>query len=162
MSYPGTRDFKIRVEAWNKKTKQGKSLLKIKVHSFFYIHKHTLAPSSHLVMRHAPPPAEWFIFHLIWTLEVELNPWRDYWLSPQKNSISLTADVSERLQPFPSMLYLNRGSWLELSGWMTDISYLMFSCPGFLSHIGRRHGVDICWHVLSLRSMIRWQDAEIM
>lgn len=120
MSYPGTRDFKIRVEAWNKKTKQGKSLFKIKVHSFFYIHKHTLAPSSHLVMRHAPPPAEWFIFHLIWTLEVELNPWKDYWLSPQKNSISLTADVSERLQPFPSMLYLNRGSKMTGAKWLDD------------------------------------------
>ena len=54
------------------------------------------ASSSPLVMRHILPPAEWIIFHLIWTLEAELNPPERLLPVPSENSISLAAHVSWR------------------------------------------------------------------
>lgn len=123
------------------------------------------APSSPLVTRHILPSAEWFIFHLIWTLESGVKSPESLLPVPSENSISLAADVSTGLQPFSGIVNLYCRSQLGLSaGWlMPPIRFFVsghqrfiFWCSmcSYLVWCGGRQGVH-SWKVLPLESMIR-------
>lgn len=104
------------------------------------------ASSSPLVMRHILP-----IFHLIWTLEAELNPGRDCCLSSQKTPSHWQHMFLKKLQPFSSMLNLYCRSQLGLSaGWVmphiwffvSSHQHFIFWCSVFLFDM-RACGVSV-------------------
>lgn len=103
------------------------------------------APSSPLVMRHILPSAEWFLFHLIWTLKKELNPPERLLPVPSENSISLVVAISKVLKPFCSIVNWYSRSQLGLSaGWvMPPIKFFV-----------RGHQHFIFW--LSMCSYLVW------
>lgn len=72
------------------------------------------ASSSPLVMR-LLPPAEWFISHLIWTAETELNPQRGCCLSLQKTPSRRQQTFLKSCSHFPAyLIYTVDHNWEQV------------------------------------------------
>lgn len=124
--------------------------------------------SSPLVMHHIHPAAEWFSFHLIWTLEAKLNLGRDSFLSPRKTHMSLAAQASKRLQSFLSMPNLYCRSQLGLSAecvmahiWYSSHQHLIFWSPIHCFPVWYGRDSSCSWQLLESGVWSPWSDSSM-
>lgn len=114
----------------------------------------SLVPFSHASYY---SPSRVILFHLIWTLESKPNLGRDRFLSRRKTfwqhrMPNLYCRSQMRLSTERVMAHI----------WYSSQQHLIFWCSIHCFPVWDGRDSSSSWQVLSLESVIRWVDAEIM